>query len=206
MVDDSGFSDLFRKEFDKILAGFRRNPICEPFLEPVNWRELGLDDYPDVVKRPMDLSTIAQSLSAGLYTKTLDGYLLFFSDLYQIWSNCTSYNEESSSYYESALKLQTITARLHREFCVSNSLAFSNMNSPPRTELIKLCYRINKLDARMLAKLVRFLTQFHPACISEVDSASLANRVRIDLEGIAPEKFDAVHQMVSCLTVLQTTS
>lgn len=41
-----------------------------PFLEPVNWKEWGLMDYPKVIKTPMDLGTIkvrmrrtAQSLS-----------------------------------------------------------------------------------------------------------------------------------------------
>lgn len=30
----------------------------EAFLEPVQWKELGLFDYPSIVKKPMDLSTV----------------------------------------------------------------------------------------------------------------------------------------------------
>lgn len=30
----------------------------EPFREPVAWKEWGLDDYPKIIKQPMDLGTI----------------------------------------------------------------------------------------------------------------------------------------------------
>ena len=29
-----------------------------PFLEPVPWKEWGLDDYPRIIKQPMDLGTV----------------------------------------------------------------------------------------------------------------------------------------------------
>ena len=31
----------------------------DPFQSPVPWREWGLDDYPRIIKQPMDLGTIA---------------------------------------------------------------------------------------------------------------------------------------------------
>ena len=34
------------------------DPNAEAFLTPVEWEELGLLDYPTIVKSPMDLSTI----------------------------------------------------------------------------------------------------------------------------------------------------
>ena len=36
-----------------------------PFLEPVDWKGLGLDDYPQIVKNPMDLGTVSENLKAG---------------------------------------------------------------------------------------------------------------------------------------------
>ena len=38
-----------------------------PFREPVNWRELGLDDYPKIVKKPMALSDVKSKLLGGQY-------------------------------------------------------------------------------------------------------------------------------------------
>ena len=33
--------------------------IIDPFQTPVPWREWGLDDYPRIIKQPMDLGTIS---------------------------------------------------------------------------------------------------------------------------------------------------
>jgi hypothetical protein len=42
------------------------NFLCEEktvaFHEPVNWKELGLYDYPNVIKEPMDLGTMRVKL------------------------------------------------------------------------------------------------------------------------------------------------
>jgi hypothetical protein len=34
------------------------DPHAEAFLYPVDWRALRLDDYPEIVKNPMDLHTV----------------------------------------------------------------------------------------------------------------------------------------------------
>jgi hypothetical protein len=53
------------------------DPNAEAFLTPVEWEELGLLDYPSIVKSPMDLSTIKQRLEAGAY----DSYEACFADI-----------------------------------------------------------------------------------------------------------------------------
>jgi hypothetical protein len=42
----------------KILQAFMKDPQCEPFLDPVPWKELNLFDYPKVIKKPTDLGKI----------------------------------------------------------------------------------------------------------------------------------------------------
>ena len=37
--------------------------VSEPFLAPVDWKAWGLDDYPIIVKHPMDLSKVEVSAS-----------------------------------------------------------------------------------------------------------------------------------------------
>jgi hypothetical protein len=41
--------------------------ITEPFRAPVDWKGLGLYDYPQIVKKPMDLGTIKKKISGGKY-------------------------------------------------------------------------------------------------------------------------------------------
>ena len=49
---------------------------------------MGLLDYPDIVKNPMDFSTMKRKLNEGKYPHFED----MFSDLQLIWDNCKLYN------------------------------------------------------------------------------------------------------------------
>jgi hypothetical protein len=40
----------------------------QPFLEPVDWKALGIPDYPTIIKNPMDLGTISKKLKENKYT------------------------------------------------------------------------------------------------------------------------------------------
>lgn len=59
---------------------------------PVNYVELGLYEYPTIIKKPMDLGTCRANLKAGKY-KTVEECL---ADLQLIWDNCKLFNHESS--------------------------------------------------------------------------------------------------------------
>lgn len=43
------------QELLKVVCTFLARPESEPFRRPVDWKALGLTDYPAIVKRPMDL-------------------------------------------------------------------------------------------------------------------------------------------------------
>lgn len=60
----------------------------EAFREPVNWRALGLHDYPTIIKRPMDLGTVKLRLERGAYP-TAEACA---ADVRLIWENCRTYN------------------------------------------------------------------------------------------------------------------
>jgi hypothetical protein len=62
------------------------------FLEPVNFKELNLPDYPRIIKHPMDLSTCKKKLNHGKYYNIEK----FNKDLSQIWENCRVYNQVGS--------------------------------------------------------------------------------------------------------------
>ena len=55
--------------------------FVEAFYEPVPWEELGLNDYPVIVKNPMDLGTVKTKLLAGKYANSSD----FAKDVKLIW-------------------------------------------------------------------------------------------------------------------------
>ncbi|KAI8974695.1 hypothetical protein BDB01DRAFT_728668 [Pilobolus umbonatus] len=71
-----------------------------PFLEPVNMEEVA--DYYDIVKDPMDLSTLEENVKSECYP-TMDD---FIKDVQKIFDNCKIYNAEDTEYARCALKLE----------------------------------------------------------------------------------------------------
>lgn len=71
-----------------------------PFLQPVNGDEV--HDYYEVIKEPMDLSTMEQKLDKDQYETVED----FVRDVLLIVRNCKRYNAETTPYAKAANKLE----------------------------------------------------------------------------------------------------
>jgi hypothetical protein len=50
-----------KSKLKDILNILEDDPKSYEFREPVNWKELGLADYPEIIKKPMDLKTVRVS-------------------------------------------------------------------------------------------------------------------------------------------------
>lgn len=57
-----------------------------------------MTDYPDIVKKPMDLGTLKENLKNGKYLTIGD----CLDDLQLIWSNCKLYNVQGSEIWKLA--------------------------------------------------------------------------------------------------------
>jgi len=66
--------------------------IAWPFLVPVDPIEQGAPTYFDVIKEPMDLSTISKKLSEGIYYNAEE----FESDVRLMFRNCYTFNPEGT--------------------------------------------------------------------------------------------------------------
>ena len=53
---------------------------------------LGLEDYPKIIKNPMDIFTVKKKLMNSKFT-TLQEVI---DDIQLIWDNCKTYNQEGS--------------------------------------------------------------------------------------------------------------
>ncbi|CAM9178348.1 unnamed protein product [Ectocarpus fasciculatus] len=72
----------------KLINSLLGSADSEAFREPVDWRGLGLHDYPSLIKRPMDLGTVKLRLERGAYP-TAEACA---ADVRLIWDNCRTYN------------------------------------------------------------------------------------------------------------------
>ncbi len=100
MVDHSSFS--------RLISAIWREPDAEPFRYPVKYKELGLLDYPVIIKNPIDLSTIRKNIKNNYYP-TLRSLL---DDIDLIWRNCKQYNVEGSEIYKQADRMEKTVKRI----------------------------------------------------------------------------------------------
>lgn len=86
--------------FRYILSDIRTDTHAWPFLIPVNSKEV--PDYYQIIKHPMDLSTMEKNIENDSY-KTLEE---FESDFRKIFKNCYTYNAPSTTYCKCANVLE----------------------------------------------------------------------------------------------------
>ncbi|CAB9525499.1 Bromodomain testis-specific protein [Seminavis robusta] len=90
------------KRLTKIVNAFLSRDDIGPFREPVDWRGLGLDDYPKIVKKMMDLGTVKRKLERNQYFSATE----CANDIRLIWSNCMAYNADQSDFWLLAKSFQ----------------------------------------------------------------------------------------------------
>jgi len=82
----------------------KEEPESLPFHYPVDPDQLGLPDYFNVVKKPMDLSTIKKRLDDGHYVNPQE----FTDDMWLMFNNAWLYNKKTSKVYKFCSKLAEI--------------------------------------------------------------------------------------------------
>lgn len=92
---------------DEVLTELRKAKhydINGAFMNPVDPVALNIPTYHKVIKKPMDLSTMAEKLAAGDYTSQKD----FEKDFDLIIKNCRLFNGEEHIVYQQARRLQDL--------------------------------------------------------------------------------------------------
>ena len=69
--------------------------------------EMGLLDYPQIVKNPMDLATCKEKLLSGKYST----YEEVFNDIQLIWDNCKLYNMIGCEIYKVCERMEKMAKR-----------------------------------------------------------------------------------------------
>jgi len=90
--------------FIKELFSKKHEPYAWPFYKPVEAEELGLYDYTDIIKQPMDLTTIKNKMEGREYATPQE----FATDVRLIFTNCYKYNPPDHDVVKMARKLQDV--------------------------------------------------------------------------------------------------
>ncbi len=78
------------RDMYKMVCGLLVRSESFVFREPVDWKGMGLNDYPDIVKHPMDLGTIKANIENRKYNSADE----IAEDIRLVWSNCMLYNRD----------------------------------------------------------------------------------------------------------------
>mmetsp|Transcript_41425 Transcript_41425/g.86947 ORF Transcript_41425/g.86947 Transcript_41425/m.86947 type:complete len:326 (+) Transcript_41425:179-1156(+) len=91
------------RKMGKVVNNLIARADCIPFREPVDWKGLGLYDYPKIITKMMDLGTIKKKLEKKKYADASQ----CADDIRLVWKNCMTYNADGSDFYRLAESYST---------------------------------------------------------------------------------------------------
>ena len=100
----------------KLLTQLYARADASPFREPVDWKALGLFNYPQIIKRPMDLGTVKRKLTEGKYKTVFEAA----EDVRLIWTNCMTYNPEGTDFHKLGQHLSSRFEEKYEKLCAKN--------------------------------------------------------------------------------------
>ena len=103
-VEPATMYDEDKKKIIKIIDTIEKEPYSIEFQNPVDVEGLGLLDYYNYIKYPMDLGTVKRKVKECKYVMVQEA----LNDLQQIWVNCKIYNMEGSDIYKMAESLEKL--------------------------------------------------------------------------------------------------
>ncbi|MXQ93501.1 hypothetical protein E5288_WYG021185 [Bos mutus] len=134
-----------------------------PFYKPVDVEALGLHDYCDIIKHPMDMSTIKSKLEAREYRDAQE----FGADVRLMFSNCYKYNPPDHEVVAMARKLQDVFemrfAKMPDE-PEEPAVAVSSPVVPPPTKEER-AQRLAELQEQVRAEAALFSIQLPPLAL-----------------------------------------
>lgn len=177
------------------------------FLHPVDYKGLGLDDYPLIVKVPMDLSTVKKKVKAGKYQETKDA----LADVQLIWENCRTYNMSDSVRPTQAIAKQADIMEKHtKRLCSKLKIDYEIPKSRKRNredadllrtgeikfeEKVEFCEKVKQATFETLSKLVKRVQETCPQAAESLDE----DKVQIKVDLLDRETFNELFDMVCTL-------
>jgi len=161
----------------------------------VDWRALGLYDYPQIVKKPMDLSLVKKRVEAGHY-KTVHEVA---DDVRLIWNNCMAYNADGSEFYVLAQgfakRFEDKFAKLLKDYpnAGSNAAGSSKLAEPTNAEKLSFAKLLYKITKEELGKVINDLDDRCPEALTKNSSE---DEVEINVDNISASVFVEVNAFV----------
>ena len=190
----------------EIVQNLKRHALSGPFIQPVDPVALNLPDYLEVVKDPIDLSTVERNLKAGVYNNSQQ----FANDVRRIWLNAFTYNAHESEMFYITLELATYFEKLFKE---AENLVFSTdtgaqkLNRDKEALMEYMDRPMSLMEKRLLATNLRKLNREHAAAVAQIvygNKKTPAQHFQFNVEKLPPrtcrelEKYVKLMHQAAC--------
>merc|ERR1712113_199574 len=162
----------------RIMELLQENDTQEIFAEPVDTDEVA--DYLDIVKKPMDFSTMRKKLENFEYSN-ID---LFEEDFFMMVQNCLSYNEKDTIYYRAGTKMRDMGGSIIRQARrQAEMLGFDQETG------LQLDEKVSKKEELSDDKLMKEIDEF----LNDDSRETLDNEEQLKQLLILSDKADMIH-------------
>lgn len=174
----------------RILKAVQDHEESYPFLQPVDWRKLGIPDYPKIIKKPMDLSKVERKLSSGNYSQES-----FVDDMNLIFENAKTFNLEVSQIYQMA---QNVQSSFHQKCAELLGTRQSKRKHQDTAQDIgsqkrQMNHQLGQLQSDDVGAMVDMVKQKCPDCISQVED----DKIEIDIDQLSAADLGDIAKFVS---------
>uniref|UniRef100_A0A7S0F5U8 Bromo domain-containing protein n=1 Tax=Craspedostauros australis TaxID=1486917 RepID=A0A7S0F5U8_9STRA len=219
-------SDAQWTALSKIVTAVMARADAAPFREPVDWKGLGIMDYPQIIKKPMDLGTVKKRISGRKYNTVFDAA----NDVRLVWTNCMTYNQDGSDFFVIAKRLSKLWEDKFAKFVRDQKLSedsgttkatpssgtttttsskANNVSAPPaigngdqvslqeKREFARSLYKLSKED------LGKIIVKIDDRCPAALVKNAAEDECEMNVDKLTPELFK---ELVTLVAVCGRTS
>ncbi|CAJ1924093.1 unnamed protein product [Cylindrotheca closterium] len=184
----------------KAVQSIAQRTEAEPFRTPVQWKEIGLYDYPQIIDKPMDLGTVKKKITDRKYTSLQEAA----EDVRLVWANCMTYNADESDFHLLAQSLskrwEEKYSKLVADFNLDVTMGGTEEGSAAKIslsdkrEFAKSLYKISKED------LGKILVEVDTKCPQALLKNATEDECELNIDKLSPAVFQEMRQFVAtCL-------
>lgn len=205
MSKKQGLSRDDTNKIHTLLKALEKEEEAYEFMTPVDYKALGLDDYPLIIKNPMDLGTIGRKLKMSQY----DTIQEVISDIMLIWDNCRTYNLMDSPIVQQAESMERAMKEQCKRFKIEGEFTRRVIGRRSADEIIKaehpqigeisldekvqLSEKVGNVSHPVLAQMVEIIKT---TCISALEQLE-DDKVQVKLDGLDRPTFDRISKLIA---------
>jgi len=188
----------------KLVSQIYARHDAEPFREAVDWKALGLFDYPQIIKKPMDLSQVKKNIDSQKVYNTIHDAA---DDIRLIWKNCMQYNADESDFYVLAQNFSKRFEEKFKKLCAEHGTTSSSKSEskskygsnaahhePTLDEKRTFAKSLYKITKEQLGKVICDLDEKCKDCLTK---SLPEDEVEINVDRITPFVFEEVMAYVN---------